>query len=48
MPAYTMSGFDSDTATAPTEDDENDLSETACHVRPPSVVFQSPPPVAPK
>src|SRR5262245_24738209 len=48
IPTYTTSGFDSATATAPTDEDEKDLSETGRQVTPPSVVFQSPPPVAPK
>src|SRR5688572_6809665 len=43
-----MSGFDSATATAPTEEDLKKRSETARHVTPPSVVFHNPPPVAPK
>jgi PBP1b-binding outer membrane lipoprotein LpoB len=48
MPAYTMSGCDSETATAPTDEVLKNPSETARHVTPPSVVFHSPPPVAPK
>ena len=48
MPMKTTSGFDSETATAPTEELLIWPSVTAVHSTPPSVVFQSPPPVAPK
>src|SRR5712671_4607018 len=43
-----MSGFDSDTATAPTDELVIWPSVTGAHFAPPSVVFQRPPPVAPK
>src|SRR5688572_5396457 len=43
-----MSGLDSHTATAPTDELVILPSVTGSHVVPPSVVFQSPPPVAPK
>src|SRR5262245_34191963 len=43
-----MSGFDSDTATAPTDELPICPSVTGAQVVPPSVVFHSPPPVAPK
>src|SRR5262245_61379686 len=43
-----MSGFVSLTATAPTEALRIWPSVTAAHVSPPSMVFQSPPPTAPK
>src|SRR5437899_3200412 len=43
-----MSGFDSDTATAPTDELVSWPSVTGAHFAPPSVVFQSPPPTAPK
>jgi len=42
------SGFDSDTATAPTDELLICSSVTGFHVSPPSVVFHSPPPTAPK
>ena len=48
MPMNTMSGFDSLTATAPTEADFTWPSVTGNQVEPPSIVFQSPPPTAPK
>ena len=48
MPMKTMSGFDSETATAPTDALVIWPSVIGVHVVPPSVVFQSPPPVAPK
>ena len=48
MPMKTMSGFDSDTATAPTDDAPICPSVTGAQVSPPSVVFHSPPPTAPK
>src|SRR5688572_18259819 len=48
IPMYTTSGFDSLTATAPTEALRICPSVTGRHVSPPSVVFHSPPPVAPK
>src|SRR5882757_4921185 len=43
-----MSGFDSETATAPTDELVIRPSVTGAHFAPPSVVFQRPPPVAPK
>src|SRR3954470_21033046 len=43
-----MSGFDSDTATAPTDELLSCPSVTGVQVNPLSVVFQSPPPTAPK
>src|SRR5262245_31822415 len=43
-----MSGLDSATATAPTEELFSCPSVTAAHVTPLSVVFQRPPPTAPK
>src|SRR5687767_7064434 len=43
-----MSGFDSATATAPTDALLICPSVTGDHASPPSVVFHSPPPVAPK
>src|SRR5258708_26295873 len=43
-----MSGFDSETATAPTEELVSCPSVTGAHFAPPSVVFQRPPPTAPK
>jgi hypothetical protein len=48
MPMYTTSGFVSLTATAPTEALRISPSVTGAQLSPPSVVFQSPPPVAPK
>jgi hypothetical protein len=48
IPAYTMSGLDAAMAMAPTEEVFIFLSDTDRQVRPPSVVFQTPPPVAPK
>src|SRR6476619_4345741 len=48
VPTKITSGFDSATATAPTEALVIRLSVIGAHVVPPSVVFQSPPPVAPK
>src|ERR1043165_9481078 len=48
MPMNTMLGSDSATATAPTEALLICPSVTEAHVSPPSVVFQRPPPVAPK
>jgi hypothetical protein len=45
---YTTSGSASQTATAPTEALVIFPSVTGRHVRPPSVVFHRPPPVAPK
>src|SRR5437660_11141521 len=47
VPMNTMSGFDSETATAPTEELVICPSVTAAHVTP-SVVFHNPPPTAPK
>src|SRR5437763_2638324 len=43
-----MSGFDSETATAPTDELLIWPSVTGVQRTPPSVVFQSPPPTAPK
>src|SRR5262245_33395550 len=43
-----MSGLDSDTSTAPTDELLIWPSVTGFHVRPLSVVFQRPPPTAPK
>src|SRR5262245_34440996 len=43
-----MSGLDSLTATAPTEEVLICPSVTGAHVVPPSIVFHNPPPVAPK
>jgi hypothetical protein len=43
-----MSGLDSDTASAPGEDVWRNRSATAFQVVPPSVVFHTPPPAAPK
>jgi len=48
MPMKTTSGFDSETATAPTDALVSWLSVIGAQVVPPSVVFQRPPPVAPK
>jgi hypothetical protein len=48
MPTYTTLGSDSDTAIAPTEPVLKVLSETDSQFEPPSVVFQTPPPVPPK
>src|SRR5688572_4393396 len=48
MPMKTTSGFDSDTATAPTEELVICPSVTGIQFSPPSVVFQRPPPTAPK
>src|SRR5471032_2982219 len=48
MPMKTMSGLDSETATAPTDELEIRPSVTGAHFIPPSVVFQRPPPAAPK
>jgi hypothetical protein len=46
MPAYTISGFDPATASAPT--DPVNPSDTLRQPMPPSSVFQMPQPVAPK
>src|SRR5471032_497943 len=43
-----MSGLDSETATAPTDELVICPSVTGAHFAPPSVVFQRPPPTAPK
>ena len=43
-----MSGFESDTATAPTDELVIWPSVTGAQLLPASVVFQSPPPTAPK
>src|SRR6185295_1541137 len=48
MPMKTMSGDDSETATAPTDELLIWLSVTGVQRAPPSTVFQSPPPTAPK
>ncbi len=48
MPMKTMSGLVSETATAPTDALWIWPSVTGAQVVPPSVVFQRPPPVAPK
>ena len=48
MPMQTMSGFESDTATAPTEELVIRPSVTGAQLLPASVVFHRPPPVAPK
>src|SRR5262245_25707487 len=48
VPMYATSGFDSDTATAPTDALVICPSVTGAQDSPPSVVFQRPPPVAPK
>ncbi len=48
MPMKTMSGFDSETATAPTDALLIWPSVTGAQFSPPSVVFHSPPPTAPK
>src|SRR3954462_5761957 len=48
MPMKTTSGLDSETATAPTDELWICPSVTGNHVSPPLVVFQRPPPVAPK
>src|SRR5918993_4277163 len=48
IPIKTTSGFDSDTATAPTEALLIWPSVTGSQFSPASVVFQSPPPTAPK
>src|SRR6478609_844309 len=48
MPMNTTSGFDSDTATAPTDELLIWPSVMGAHFIPPSVVFQRPPPTAPK
>ena len=48
MPMKTTSGFDSDTATAPTDELVIWLSVTGAQLLPASVVFHNPPPTAPK
>ena len=48
VPMNTMSGLVSLTATAPTDEELINPSVTGIQFSPPSVVFQSPPPVAPK
>src|SRR5882724_11910497 len=48
MPMKTRSGRDSATATAPTDELLIWPSVTGAHFMPPSIVFQSPPPTAPK
>ena len=47
VPTYTTLGSDGATAMAPIEPAVRNLSAIGRHVRPPSVVFQTPPPVAP-
>src|SRR5438094_468256 len=44
----TLAGFDSQTATAPTDEVVIWPSVTGVHDRPPSIVFHNPPPTAPK
>ena len=48
MPTHTTFGSDSATATAPTDPVAKWPSLTLSHVMPASVVFHTPPPVAPK
>src|SRR4051794_13581113 len=48
IPMKTTSGFDSETATAPTDELLICPSVTGPHVWPPSTVFHRPPPTAPK
>jgi hypothetical protein len=48
VPMKTTSGLDSETATAPTDELVICPSVTGAQVSPASMVFQSPPPVAPK
>src|SRR6185437_4963287 len=48
VPMYTTSGFEADTATAPTEALVIWPSVTGCHDSPAFVVFHNPPPTAPK
>ncbi len=48
MPMNTTSGSDSETATAPTDALDTWPSVTGTQLLPASVVFQSPPPTAPK
>src|SRR5207248_1272233 len=48
VPMKTTSGRDSETATAPTEALVIRPSVTGAHFMPPSIVFQRPPPTAPK
>src|SRR4249920_38602 len=48
MPMYTTSGFESDTATAPTDELLIWPSVTGAQFSPASVVFHRPPPTAPK
>jgi hypothetical protein len=48
VPMNTTSGFDSDTATAPTDELAIWPSVTGVQLSPPSTVFHRPPPVAPK
>src|SRR5215468_5411593 len=48
MPMKTVSGRDSETATAPTEELPITPSVTGAHFIPPSIVFHNPPPTAPK
>src|SRR6185369_6601768 len=48
IPMYTTSGFESATATAPTDELLIWPSVTGFQLRPPSTVFQRPPPTAPK
>src|SRR6186997_143681 len=48
IPIHTTSGFESDTATAPTEELVICPSVTGAQLLPASVVFHRPPPTAPK
>src|SRR4051812_24856811 len=48
MPMNTVSGRDSDTATAPTDELVSWPSVVGAHVMPPLIVFHNPPPLAPK
>src|SRR5215207_7349506 len=48
MPIQTTSGFDSETATAPTDELVIRPSVTGAQVLPASMVFHRPPPTAPK
>ena len=48
VPTHTMSGFDSATAMAPIDPVSIWPSPTGVHSAPQSVVFHTPPPVAPR
>src|SRR6266571_5545121 len=48
MPTYTTLGSDSEMPIAPTDPVLKYSSETGSQLTPPSVVFHTPPPVAPK